>query len=358
MNKQTHDRYAAFWECSSLGRPLLFVTAPRSDAEPHPDDKRPTDADDLNDWYLNPQRVLPRLARSVKNTYYTAEALPIVFPIATSLPAIQSGFMGGDYFISQQNGTGWCNPVIDDLTEWCKTAAVDPDNLWWKRTLVLLREAKYLTKEGIIVAHPDTQGGGQILDLLRGTEHLAMDMIDQPEAIKAAMKIIDETWLEYWNTMNAVIGEYQNYHADWLQVYSDTPMVCPECDVSCMISNPMFNEFFVPSIRFQCETAGRSIYHLDGPGAIQHLDSLLEISSLTGIQWVPGAGEKPMQRDWIPLLQRIQKAGKCLHIACRSDELEILASVLRPDGLYIRTSCQTPDEAETLVDKITRLFGE
>ncbi|MBN1555014.1 MAG: hypothetical protein JXA11_09725 [Phycisphaerae bacterium] len=357
MNKQTRDRYAAFWECSSLGRPLLFVTAPRPDAEEHPDDKRPRDADELGDWLFNPRRVLPRLARRVKNTYHAAEAFPITFPMTTNLPALQAGFLGGDYRVSPDNGSGWCDPVIDDLDEWCKTAAVDPENIWWTRTLTLLSEAQCLAKEGIIVAHPDTQGGGQILDLLRGTEKLAMDMIDQPEAIQTAMRRIDETWLEYWTAMNAVIGEYQNGHADWLRVYSDRPMVCPECDVSCMISNAMFREFFLPSVRFQCETAERSIHHLDGPGAIRHLDSLLEISSLNGIQWVPGAGAKPMV-EWLDLLKKIQDAGKCLHISCPSEQVLAVVSELRPEGLYIRTGCASPDQADKLVQNVSRQFGE
>ena len=85
----------------------------------------------------------------------------------------------------------------------------------------------------------------------------------------------------------------------------------------------MFEEFFIPSIRFQCETAEHSIYHLDGPGAIQHLDSLLDISSLNGIQWVPlpGVGAKPML-EWLPLLKKIQESGKCLHIGCPCKDVE------------------------------------
>jgi hypothetical protein len=32
-----------------------------------------------------------------------------------------------------------------------------------------------------------------------------------------------------------------------------------------------------------------SLFHLDGPGALKHLDSLLELDALDGIQWVSGA---------------------------------------------------------------------
>lgn len=356
ISAETHERYSAFWECSSVDRPLLFIAAPRENMPSHPDDKRPTDSDELLDWMFNLERVLPRMVRQVENTYYAAEGLPIVFPMSTNLPAIQAGFLGGGYFVAPQNGSGWCDPVIEDLDEWSKNVTVDPENIWWHRTQLLLREARCLSKEGIIVGHPDTQGGGQVLDSLRGTERLAIDLIESPDAVKSAIKRVDETWLEYWNAMNAIIGEYQSCFADWLSVYCDKSMVCPECDFSCMISNAMFEEFFMPSIRFQCESAEYSIYHLDGPGAVQHLDSLLDISSLTGIQWVPGAGAKPMP-EWIPLLQRIQAAGKCVHISCPAQHVEQVVSALQPDGLYVRANCSTRDEADELVRRVDSIFS-
>lgn len=356
MSKQVRERYQAFWECSCIDRPLLFVTAPQADAPRHPDDGLPADRSQLNDWYMNPARVLPRLKRRMQQTYHAGEALPIVFPMAPNMAAIQAAFMGGEYSISPDNGSGWCDRVIDDMDAWTKAAAVDPDNLWWKQTRALLSEARALANDGIIIGHPDTQGGGQVLALLRGTEELILDLVDQPESAKAAMAKIDETWLEYWNTMNAIIGEYQFGSADWLAAYCDKMMVCPECDMSCMISKAMFDEFFLPSIRFQCEQADYSIYHLDGPGALQHVESLLELSSLDGIQWVPGAGAKPVV-EWIPLLQKIQSAGKLLHLSCPKEHVVRLASSIRPEGVYIRTSCDTADEAEELVASVGGIFG-
>ena len=59
---------------------------------------------------------------------------------------------------------------------------------------------------------------------------------------------------------------------------------------------------------------------LDGPDAIRHLDSLLSLPKLSGIQWIPGAGS-PSVSEWIPLLKRIQKAGKLQHLICQKGEV-------------------------------------
>ncbi|GAG04559.1 unnamed protein product, partial [marine sediment metagenome] len=56
-----------------------------------------------------------------------------------------------------------------------------------------------------------------------------------------------------------------------------------------------------------------AIYHLDGPKQLIHLDDLLSIPSLTGIQWVPGAGALPsIDEKWMPVYNKIQAAGKLL----------------------------------------------
>jgi len=52
-----------------------------------------------------------------------------------------------------------------------------------------------------------------------------------------------------------------------------------------------------------------AFYHLDGKGEIPHLDQLLALDRLRGIQWVPGAGA-PDPEEWPELLKRIRDGGK------------------------------------------------
>ena len=94
-----------------------------------------------------------------------------------------------------------------------------------------------------------------------------------------------------------------------------------------------------------------SIYHLDGPGAIQHLDSLLSIDELPAIQWVHGAGNGPMAR-WIPLLKRIQEAGKGVVCRCAIEEVPEMMRELSSKGLYMTTSARTEDEARECLRKM------
>jgi 5-methyltetrahydrofolate--homocysteine methyltransferase len=62
-------------------------------------------------------------------------------------------------------------------------------------------------------------------------------------------------------------------------------------DFSYLIGPAMFDEFVKPGLADSCRRLPHSFYHLDGPGQLAHLDSLLAIAELDGIQWVPGAGQ-------------------------------------------------------------------
>jgi hypothetical protein len=94
------------------------------------------------------------------------------------------------------------------------------------------------------------------------------------------------------------------------------------------------------------------MYHLDGPGALQHLDTLLSLPNLHGIQWVPGSGEAgPAHPKWRPLLRRIIAAGKRVHVGAAPEEIEELLSDIPADGLFISTWCASEGEARELLRK-------
>ena len=73
----------------------------------------------------------------------------------------------------------------------------------------------------------------------------------------------------------------------------------------------------------QAEYVDYAMFHLDGPEALPHLDLLLDIPNLNGIQWQPGFANYPMTR-WISLLKGIQA--------------EASAPSLRPDPMRLKRS--------------------
>ena len=92
------------------------------------------------------------------------------------------------------------------------------------------------------------------------------------------------------------------------------------------------------------------IFHLDGPDAARHLDALLEIEEIDAIQWVPGDG-KPPARAWLPMLSKVQRAGKGLWVSAPPEDVHAILEELRPEGLMIHVEGTFPslDEAESFI---------
>jgi hypothetical protein len=126
-----------------------------------------------------------------------------------------------------------------------------------------------------------------------------------------------------------------------------------------MIGPETFRWLVMPQMRAEAELFGGVLYHLDGPGEVQHLDALLEVPQIKAVQWVPIAGStRPTSGHWLPLLKRIQSAGKALQIYARAREIELYIEHLRPEGLMLHFGFTdmdlSEDECTALMKRIER----
>jgi hypothetical protein len=115
----------------------------------------------------------------------------------------------------------------------------------------------------------------------------------------------------------------------------------------------MYKEFFLPELLAEMEWLDRSIYHLDGPGALRHLDTLLDIDNLDAVQFVYGDGAKPASR-WMDVYQHIQAAGKGIHVNVEPWEIELFMESLNPEGVMLQTSAGSVEEADQIIHRISR----
>ena len=86
-----------------------------------------------------------------------------------------------------------------------------------------------------------------------------------------------------------------------------------QCDFAAMISPAMFGEFMVPVLRQMTERLDHTMFHWDGPGALEHHDHLLSIPELDMLQWTPGAGAEPCwDSRWWTYYHKTVEQGKSL----------------------------------------------
>ncbi len=308
--------------------------------------------EELLQWFTVPEQIMDREERSIESIHYLGESFPVAYPVNIFLVALTSAYLGCPYKIHPGSFSGWAEPIIDDW-ETRPTFQFNPENEWWKTSKQLMEEAAKRADGKYYVSIPDLNGTVELLSRLRGTEPLAIDLFDNPEQVEKAIDEVNYAWFRYWQASMGIIHQYIGGYIYWMGLWSESPSVDLQCDFSAIISKDMFKKFVVPSLHRQTQWVGRTIYHLDGPDAIQHIDALVSLPDLTGIQWVGGAGSPPTTH-YIPQLKKIQEGGKLLVAYCMPDEVETMLKELKPEGLLLNVGCGSREEGEELLTKVSQ----
>jgi 5-methyltetrahydrofolate--homocysteine methyltransferase len=353
---QVKEEYKRFWKLENE-KPLVAVRAPK-DAPLKEIKSMPTPPEIArlgNHWYswaLNPEYAANQAEMRISKTFYGGVAFP--YQLASFGPCMSAAFLGIEPIFRKD--TTWFKPPI--ITDWSKIPDLkyDPNNKWWRVLKELVRKlgdsggGKFLVGIGC-----DILSGLDTLIHLRGSDRLALDLFLHPEEVKDLTLKVSELEVKWFEELYQDTQRFQKGCVNWLGLWSEGRTYPVQCDFAQIISPRMFEEFALPFITKFCRYLDNSIYHLDGKGQIAHLDILLDLDELHGIQWsVPVLGVDPPHDSefWYPYFRRIQSADKILYIWSRPESVKRLISDLSPQGLFIDVEVKTEREARELLKEI------
>jgi len=191
--------------------------------------------------------------------------------------------------------------------------AFDPENIWFERIRDICVAGLKRWQGEVLIGMLDLGVNLDILSVFRPGQQLLLDLYDHPDEVKRLTEEAHDCWHRVVEEINGILQPVNPGYSDWSGIFTDRPSYMLQCDFSYMISPEMFNEFARPELEATCAKLPRSFYHLDGPGALPHLDSLLTIEELDGVQWVPGEGQ-PDCSHWPAVYQKIHAAGKKIQV--------------------------------------------
>jgi len=348
--------YQAFWDRQPLKRPLLIIHSRKDGAQPY----KKRSVDPVTRW-TDIDYIIEGKEESFKSIYFAAEAIP--HALAGILNGAIAAFLGCQ--IEFLDTTDWFKPVIEDWDSY--RLNFDPQNKWWNFTKKLTSAMVEAGKGKYFVDLPDFQSDMDSLSNMRGPSKLCMDLYFCPNKIKEALNyLFENAYKPAFTEMHKILTQYTDLTSQWMGIISDEKHDVLQADFLALISPKMAEEFVIPNIRKEAAFLERSIFHLDGPDAVDKLDLLLEIEELGGIQWVPGTG-KPTAVHWLPMLKKIQKKGKVLYISSPPEEVKQLVTELEPKGLIINVTLDTherpvvfknKEEAEEFINQVEKWCRE
>ena len=295
------EAFEAWW-AHELGRPIVQVYYPGPSGRA------------FDFWCFlrhkdNPDALKRELEDFPETVSCLGDAFPTLLPNLGpgSLAAYFSGYLHFDHF----NSTAW----FEDPQPWdvVEKMAFDQDGDWWRYTLAVNQLAADMGRNRFLVGVTDIGGILDVLASLRGAENLLRDLLHEPDRVDVMRERIIEAWHRVDDALTPPVAAVQDGSTSWLKTWSAGRSSPLQCDFCAMISPAMFERFVAPDVQEQSRRLDHTIFHLDGPGQIPHVDVLLDIPELDGIQWVPGDAHPPCESPrWFPMYEKILRRGKVL----------------------------------------------
>jgi 5-methyltetrahydrofolate--homocysteine methyltransferase len=347
LSTESVKRYRAYWNRDFYDRAVLYITVDKDGARSFPPPRDPE-----QQWSDIDYRMAA-FEDGMAHTYYCADAYP-QFWINLG-PGVMAAMLGANYHYTSD--TVWFGGSPEPMP-WDAIQRLSLSSEYSMTRLVNEMTRRFCedAHSRYVVGMTDIGGTMDVLASFRGTQTLLMDLYDEPEEVEKARDFLDSCWQETFSRVYSTIAKANGGSmTSWQPMWCEQRFYPLQCDFSAMISPETFRRFVLPSIRRQCDFLDHSVYHLDGPGEIRHLDTLLGVERLDGIQWVPGDGHGScLEEEWLPLLQKIQRAGKNLVLLEDKVSVEKVLFALKhlsPKGLFISMRLNSLEEAEEVERK-------
>jgi hypothetical protein len=301
------DTYRTWWT-GDLDRPVFQCSLHGLDPERTEPNIPAHGFTSFYDESVTAEKIVDRWDYDLSQCKYIADGFPTVRPVFG--PGVMAAFIGAELINGE--GTAWFKPrSVQEITD-IEFEYVDGSK-WQRRIQDILQAAADRWQGQVLVGMTDLCAAVDVLSTFRPSEGLLLDLYDYPEDVKRLTWQLHDLYWRYFEELDGVVRSVNPGYTDWTPIYSEAPYCMLQCDFSYMIGPDMFDEFVKPELEAMSRKMTNSFYHLDGPGELPHLDSLLSMPDLDGIQWIPGAGQ-PDVENWPDVFRRIRSAGKLVQV--------------------------------------------
>ena len=361
---EAKKRMEAFWQNEYPGRALVGILAPRKSSNlpkfPHLTHgpwlgglENLTDKEDIKKWWTDPELNYGRMKLWFENTYFGGEAAPATY--------INWGASAGCAFWGAEpdfnTKSVWFHKIIEDWDSW-KWEFDMKTNPYWQSILSIMEIFIERNNGDYFVGIPEIGNAADNLSLIRSSADLALDTILNPDAIKHAVEVMSDVWVDTHEVLHEM-SEKTNGGGSvlaWMNLWAPGKHDQTANDFSTLIGPSTFENLFFPELRKMSNWLDYTTFHLDGPQCINiHTDSILKLDSIDCIQFTPGAGSPPASNPaYIPIFRKMQQAGKRLYLLVDPSEIEFILENLSAKGLFLNTYADSEEEANDIIRKVEK----
>ena len=296
----------------------------------------------------SPEDVINEIDYNVANTVYFGDGFPLVDWVFFG-PGAMAPYLGSQVRTDPDFNNIWFYPIPGDHELSDIHLTLDRSNPWYNRCKDLYWAGVKKWIGRVIIGMNDIGGEMDVVASLIGTERLLYSLIDEPDQVARLCEEVHNIWHSvYWEFMS-ILSENNPAFADWPGLLSPGPYYTQQCDFSYMIGPESFEKFVYPYIKSTADRLDHTLYHLDGKGALIHLDKLLSIEKIDAVQCVPGDGEAKGYK-WIDVYRKIRNAGRKMQFIGSHKDFIDVTSDIGAYGMYFNTG-GTKEQLNALFDR-------
>ncbi len=284
----------------------------------------------LKERWFDAEHQVDQFAASIEGRRFYGETFPVFSPNLG--PNVFAAFHGAELDFGEV--TSWVRHCIHDWDD-LNRLAFCAENAYFKKIGELTRLALDKCEGRFMVGYTDLHGSLDCVADWRDPQVLCMDLLDCPEKVHEAVALADKSFLSVFDQYDAVLKKHGQLSVTWMCIPSRGKMHIPSCDFTSMLSTEDFDAFYLPSLKAEVRHMTHTVFHLDGKGMIRHLDSILALPEIHAVQFVQGVGDDLPIMQWLPVIKRIQAAGKGVVVDLQLAELEPFIAEMEPEGLYV-----------------------
>jgi len=350
--EEVKDNYRRWWD-GDLGRPILQLFGPDKDPGRDAPKRKNQRFISLHGLEAPIDDIIDTYDYGLSKRTFLMDAFPSAK--VTQGPGSLAAYLGAELIPRPEERTVWFKPdTVADATD-LSLLTYDENEPWYKQLQELYRGMIDRWQGLVQVSMAGLGGNLDVVSTFRPSETLLMDLYDCPEETKRLTWEAHEMWWRCFEHLNGILQPVNPGYTAWCPIFSETPYYILQCDFSYMIGPDMFDEFVKPELAASCAKLDHPFYHLDGPGQLSHLDSLLRIDNLRGVQWVPGAGAARFT-EWPKVYQKIHAAGKKMQINGSLQDADTIAEQIgTAEPIMLMGSGATEEEISDFLRKWAKM---
>ncbi|MBK8881953.1 MAG: hypothetical protein IPN67_06065 [Bacteroidales bacterium] len=322
------QRIYAWYDQEIIDRPPIRFSAHNAEYSVSPHLKKMWSS--LKERWFDSEYQVDLFIDSIKDKKFYAETFPVFWPNLG--PEVYTAFHGSE--LEYMEVTSYSVPVVKNPGD-IKHIRFDKNNPYFRKieemTLLALDkcDGKYL------VGYTDLHPGMDCVAAWTDPQQLCIDLLVNPDMVRELIRLANLNFQEVFDYFDNLLKLHNHLSVTWMGIPSYGKMHIPSSDFSAMISSELYLEFVHPITVSEVKPMTHNVYHVDGKGVARHLSHILEIKEINAIQWVQGMGYDTPIMQWVPLIKKIQAAGKSVVLDIQVSELEDFIDAVDPEGIML-----------------------